>query len=216
MPWPLIIGAAFGGIGNAISNSSSTNKNNSNIDNYIRMLGDAQISDEEIDGLLKNIKRRFNSKVSTTLNSAAFQSRGTANSNVAASAMIAPLVAQEYETNVDVKERQLSHNKGIEAEKAKGQLGYQDSNFLGSFISGAVSGGMAGHQIGTNMSLTSTLEDIKSRLNPLASPDTSNLSGNYSNGFTRFTNPFLTQNTSSSFLDTYSPGKTKFGLYGYK
>lgn len=145
---PITIGltALGGGILNTIGGSIEADRIEKQKARMRAILEEAKISDGELTNILSNVHKLFNARLVTTLNSAALQSSGIANSNVTKGIVAGALEGQRLQAVTQTTENALNQNKQVDMKLAELEGISSNNNFLSDFLGGAISGGMLGMQ----------------------------------------------------------------------
>lgn len=131
--------AVGGGVLNALSGSAQDREIEKRKQQALALLRENIIDPKELDTMLTDINRLFNSRLVSTLNSTAIRSRGVVNSGVVKGVVAGQIEGARLGTLTETRFKTLQSNQATRAQMANVEttMGPQH-DFLGDFASGAL------------------------------------------------------------------------------
>lgn len=142
-----IIGALAGGALNAFGNSQERRTVNDRLNSLIETFRNSYMTENKIQGDIRRTSGIFNSNLTNALNSAAFKSRGLANSNVVKGSVVANSESAKLGAIQNIYNQAQNYNAGVTGKIAQLESSKAAGSPVSDFVGGAVQGGIAGAQV---------------------------------------------------------------------
>jgi len=154
-------GALFGGINNLLGASEEQRKNRERADKARQILEQGLIGEGELNLMLNNTERLFNSRLTSTLNSTALRSRGIANANVVSGAVAGAMEADKLRSLSEQRLQVQRNNLDIRNKEAQIEAQVPVTNTAGAFVSGALGGAQMGMSVANLAGTLEALDNLK-------------------------------------------------------